>query len=67
MKYNHISLSQKESYKRKVIQHGSDINAQEKLYSATVYGVPMWCQSISVFFYPPSNPASSAAVMAAIQ
>ena len=31
MTYNHISLSQKEPYKRKMIQIGSDINAQEKL------------------------------------
>ena len=31
MTYNHISLSQKESDKGKMIQNGSDINAQEKL------------------------------------
>ena len=31
MTYNYISLSQKEPYKRKMIQNGSDINAQEKL------------------------------------
>ena len=31
MTYNHISLSQKEADKRKMIQNGSDINAQEKL------------------------------------
>jgi len=31
MGYNHMSLSQKEPYKRKMIQNGSDINAQEKL------------------------------------
>ena len=31
MTYNHISLSQKEPDKRKMIQNGSDINAQEKL------------------------------------
>ena len=31
MTYNHISLSQKEPDKRKIIQNGSDINAQEKL------------------------------------
>ena len=29
--HNHISLSQKEPYKRKMIQNGSDINAREKL------------------------------------
>ena len=31
MTYNHISLSQKEPNKRKMIQNGLDINAQEKL------------------------------------
>ena len=31
MTYNHISLSQKEPDKRKMIQNGSDINTQEKL------------------------------------
>jgi len=31
MIYNHISLSQKEPYKRKIIKNGSEINAQEKL------------------------------------
>jgi len=30
MAYNHISLNQKEPDKRKIIQNGSDINAQEK-------------------------------------
>jgi len=29
--YNHISLGQKEPYKRKGIQNGPDINAEEKL------------------------------------
>ena len=31
MIYNHISLSQKEPDKRKTIQNGSDINAEENL------------------------------------
>ena len=31
MTYNHISVSQKEPDQRKMIQNGSDINAQEKL------------------------------------
>ena len=31
MTYHQIILSQKEPYKRKMIQNGSDINAQEKL------------------------------------
>ena len=33
MTYNHISLSQNEPYKRKMIKNGSEINAQEKLYN----------------------------------
>jgi len=31
MIYNHINLSQKEPDKKKMIQNGSEINAQEKL------------------------------------
>ena len=31
MTYNHISLSQKEPDKRKMIQNGSEINTQKKL------------------------------------
>ena len=52
MIYNHINLSQKEPYKRKIIKSGSN---------------PMWRQSISVFSFPPSNLASDAAIMAALQ
>ena len=31
MTYNHISLSQKEPYKKKMIQNGSAINTEEQL------------------------------------
>jgi len=31
MIYDHINLNQKEPYKTKIIQNGSEINAQEKL------------------------------------
>jgi len=30
MTYNHASLSQKEPYKKKMIQNGSEINVQEE-------------------------------------
>ena len=55
MIYNHINLNQKELYKRKMIQNGSDINAQEKLSQSR----KCLCHSISVFTIPPSNLASS--------
>ena len=75
--FSHISLSQKNHYKMKMIPIVSKKVELSKnvrgepgtltgVYVNSVYSWPRWRQSIWLFSFPPSNLASGAAVMGAL-
>jgi len=71
-KFSHISFSQKNLYKMKMILNVSkkargELGTLTGVYVNSVYSWPRWRQSIRLFSFPPSNLTSGTAVMAALQ